>query len=159
MARKKAASLPPLSETLLPAAKGDVLELDEVWSFVGSKANPRWLWIALCRQTRQVVAYFVGDRSADAARALRGRIPADYRCRATRSDWWLAYSEVFPRRIHRSCGKGAGETCYVERWNNTLRQRLGRFVRRTLSFSKCDRMHEVAVRLFIHHYNQQPITC
>ena len=29
---------------------------------------------------------------------------------------------------------------------------------RTLSFSKCDRMHEVAVRLFIHPYNQQPIT-
>ena len=97
MARKKAATLPPLSETLLPAAKGDVLELDEVWSFVGSKLNARWLWIVLCLQTRQVVAYFVGNRSADAACALRERIPPDYRRRATRSDWWLAYSEVFPR--------------------------------------------------------------
>ena len=153
MARKKAAALPPLSDTLLPAEAGDVLELDELWSFVGSKANARWVWIALCRQTRQIVAYFVGDRSADAARALRGRIPADYRCRATRSDYWLAYDEVFPRRTHRLCGKGAGETCHVERWNCTLRQRLGRFVRKTLSFSKCDRMHELALRLFIHHHN------
>ena len=34
-----------------------------------------------CRQTRQVVAYFVGDRSAEGARALR--IPPDYRCRTT----------------------------------------------------------------------------
>ena len=153
MARKKAAGLPPLSDTLLPAAKGDVLELDELWSFVGSKWNPRWVWIALCRQTRQVVAYFVGDRSAESARALRERIPSDYRRRATRSDYWLAYDETFPRRTHRSVGKGAGETCYVERWNCTLRQRLGRFVRKTLSFSKCERMHEVALRLFVHHYN------
>ena len=153
MARKKAEALPPLSETLLPAEKGDGLELDELWSFVGSKENARWVWIALCRQTRRVVAYLVGDRSAKSARALRGRIPPDYRCRTTRSDRWLADDEVFPRRTHRLCGKGAGQTCYVERWNNTLRQRPGRFVRKTLSFSKCDRMQEVALRLFIHHHN------
>ena len=142
-----------MSDTLLPAEQGDVLGLDELWSFVGSKANVRWVWIALCRQTRQVVAHFVGDRSAQSARALRERIPPDYRCRATRSDFWLAYDETFPRRTHRSSGKGAGETCHAERWNCTLRQRLGRFVRKTLSFSKCDPMHEVALRLFVHHYN------
>ena len=142
-----------MSGTLLPAAPGDVLELDELWSFVGCKLNPRWVWIALCRQTRQVVAYFVGDRSADGARALRERIPPDYRRRATRSDLWLACNETFPRRTHRSSGKGAGETCHVERWNGTLRQRLGRFVRKTLSFSKCERMHAAALRLFVHHYN------
>lgn len=158
MARKKAAALPPLSETLLPAELGDVLELDELWSFVGCKLNARWLWLALGRQTRQIVAYFVGDRSAQSARALRQRIPPAYRCRASRSDLWLPYAEVFPQRTHRCTGKGAGQTCHVERFNNTLRQRLGRFVRRTLSFSKCERMHEATVRLFIHHYNQQPIT-
>ena len=142
-----------MSETLLPAEDGDVLELDELWSFVGSKRNPRWVWIALCRQTRQVVACFVGDRSAEGARALRERLPPDYRRRATRSDFWLAYDGVFPKRTHRLCGKAEGETCHVERWNGTLRQRLGRFVRRTLSFSKCERMHDVALRLFVHHYN------
>ncbi len=146
-----------MSQTLLPAEKGDVLELDELWSFVGSKANARWVWIALCRQTRQVVAYCVGDRSAESARVLRERIPPDYRCRATRSDFWLPYAEVFPARTHRLCDKSEGETCHVERWNNTLRQRLGRFVRRTLSFSKCERMHELALRLFVHEYNQQPV--
>ena len=130
-----------------------MLELDELWSFVGSKLHPRWVWIALCRQTRQGVAYFVGDRSAQGARALRERVPPDYRCRATRSDYWLAYEAAFPQRTHRFCGKEAGETNHVERWNCTLRQRLGRFVRRTLSFSKCERMHDIALRLFVHHYN------
>ena len=146
-----------MSETLLPAEIGDVLELDELWSFVGSKANARWVWIALCRQTRQIVAFFVGDRSAEGARSLRERIPPDYRCRATRSDLWLAYEGVFPKRTHRLCGKAEGETNHVERWNCTLRQRLGRFVRKTLSFSKCERMHDLALNLFIHEYNQQPI--
>ena len=134
-----------------------MLELDELWSFVGSKINVRWVWVALCRQTRQIVAFFVGDRSAESARALRERIPTDYRCRATRSDFWLAYEEVFPRRTHRMCGKGEGQTNHAERFFCTLRQRLGRFVRKMLSFSKCDRMHELALRLFIHQYNQQPI--
>ena len=143
-----------MSATLLPAEKGDVLEVDELWSFVGSKANPRWIWIVLCRQTRQVVAYLVGnDRSAQSAQALRERLPPGYRRRATRSDWLLAYAEVFPRRTHRCCDKSEGETCHVERWNCTLRQRLGRFVRKALSFSKIDEMHEIALRLFIHHYN------
>ena len=85
------------------------------------------------------------------------RIPADYRCRATRSDCWLAYEAAFPRRTHRLCGKAEGETNHAERWFCSLRQRLGRFVRKTLSFSKCEQMHEVALRLFIHHYNQQPV--
>jgi IS1 transposase len=40
-----------------------ILERDELWSFVLKKANDSWMWIALCRQTRQVVAYAVGDWS------------------------------------------------------------------------------------------------
>ncbi len=50
-------------------------------------------------------------------------------------------------------GKETGQTAHVERWNNTLRQRLARFVRKTLSFSKSDEFHEIALKLFIHHYN------
>ncbi|HEX3558299.1 MAG TPA: IS1 family transposase, partial [Pyrinomonadaceae bacterium] len=35
----------------------------------------------------------------------------------------------------------------------TLRQRLGRFVRKSLSFSKSEEMHEICLRLFLHDYN------
>ena len=76
--------------------------------------------------------------------------------RAATTGW--PTTKFFPRATHRCTGKGAGQTCHVERWNNTLRQRLGRFVRRTLSFSKCERMHELALRVFIHEYNQQPVS-
>ncbi|MEJ7712285.1 MAG: IS1 family transposase [Pyrinomonadaceae bacterium] len=67
-------TLPELSETLVepdPAEpSATVLELDELWSFVLKKANKRWIWIALCRATRQVVAYVVGDRSAATCQKL-----------------------------------------------------------------------------------------
>ncbi len=53
---------PTLAETLEPPLPDDVLELDEVWSFVGNKGHKRWLWIALCRRTRQIVAFTLGDR-------------------------------------------------------------------------------------------------
>jgi insertion element IS1 protein InsB len=56
-------------------------------------------------------------------------------------------------RNHRCVGKESGETAHVEHWNNTLRQRLGRFVRKTLSFSKTDENYEASLRLFIHEYN------
>ena len=45
---------PALSSSLLPAQLDDILELDELWSFVGSETQERWLWLALCRRTRQV---------------------------------------------------------------------------------------------------------
>lgn len=32
-------------------------ELDEMWSYVGKKSNPRWLWQRIDRSTGQVLAY------------------------------------------------------------------------------------------------------
>lgn len=143
--------LPDIAETLEEPMPDDVLELDELWSFVQSKDNQRWVWIALCRRTRQVVAYFIGDRTEKSARELWNRIPVRFRGCKTFSDYWDAYCKVFPR--NESCGKESGKTSHVERWNNTLRQRLSRFVRKTLSFSKSDYFHNVVLCLFILSYN------
>jgi IS1 family transposase len=55
-----------LAETLIEpdgSEEATVLELDELWSFVLKKTNQAWIWIALCRKTRQIVAYAIGDRS------------------------------------------------------------------------------------------------
>ena len=55
----------------MPWQKGDVLELDELGSFVGNKANQCRVWLALCRRTRQIVAYAMGDRSEVSARFVQ----------------------------------------------------------------------------------------
>ena len=44
---------------------------------------------------------------------------------------------------------------YIERFNGILRQRMARFVRRTLSFSKCEEMHEICLLLFLHQHNRR----
>ncbi|MHB8627044.1 MAG: IS1 family transposase [Aggregatilineales bacterium] len=69
------------------------------------------------------------------------------------TDHWEAYTLVLPPDQHIASGKGAGQTNHQERWNNTLRQWLGRYTRRTLSFSKADRYHELITRWFILEYN------
>ena len=112
-----------------PARTATCWSWNELWSFVQSKTQECWLWVALCRRTRQIVAYTIGDRSQDGALSLREQVPQDYRRRATRSDFWLAYESAFPPRTHRFCGKAEGETNHAERWFGTLRSRLGRLVR------------------------------
>lgn len=142
-----------LEATLVPAEPSDVLELDELWSFVHSRKNKRWVWVALCRRTRQVVSYALGDRSEVTCRKLWGSLPSAYQKSQVYTDFWEAYSQVVPKAQHFPVGKESGQTNHVERWNNTLRQRLARFVRKTLSFSKCEKMHEQCLLLYLHHYN------
>lgn len=152
--------MPELSETLIVPDEPVTLELDELWSFVLKKANKRWIWIALCRQTRQVVAFVIDDRSEATCRKLCEKIPAAFRAAHCFSDFWEAYQLVIPPAQHTAVGKETGETAHVERWNNTLRQRLARFVRKTLSFSKSDAMHEICLFLFLHRYNNElAISC
>ena len=43
-----------------------MLELDAIWSYVGSKAQRVWIWHALERNTRKIVGIAVGDRSETA---------------------------------------------------------------------------------------------
>src|ERR1041384_3169533 len=90
---KKEAMLPELRETLAAPdpAEAVALELDELWSFVLKRANKRWVWVALCRATRQVVAYAIGDRSHATCQKLWAAIPSAYRRGHCFSDFWEAY--------------------------------------------------------------------
>ena len=119
-----------------------ILEADELWSFVGSKENKVWVWIVLCRKTRQVVSYAIGDRSEVTCQKLWNSVPEAFRDGHCYTDLWSAYQVVIPRKQHTAVGKEIGETAHVERWNNTLRQRLGRFVWKTLVFQiYCHALH------------------
>lgn len=63
------------------------------------------------------------------------------------------YAYIFDRQRHHMVSKQEGQTAHVERWFNTLRQRLARFTCKTLAFSKRDDLHDGLLRLFIYHYN------
>jgi insertion element IS1 protein InsB len=58
-----------------------------------------------------------------------------------------------PPARHQPITKHARQTNHIERFNNTLRQRVSRLVRDTLSFSKKLANHIGAIKYFICHYN------
>ena len=106
-----------------------------------------------CRD-REIIGCHIGDRSRESAFALWQSIPAVYRqCAKVYTDFWEAYVTVIPSKRHEVVGKDSGLTSYVERLNNTLRQRIARLVRETLSFSKKMENPIGAIWLFIHDYN------
>jgi len=146
-------ALPPFRASVQPARPADVLELDEMWSFVGEKAAQCWLWTVMCRRTRQVIAYVLGDRSDETCQRLWKRVPDDYRRCHSYSDFWGAYQRLLPSGTHQCVGKETGETAHMERWYNTVRQRLARYVRKTLSFSKSLKFHHLVTKWFIVEYN------
>ena len=125
-----------------------------MWSFVGTKRDVWWVWVALDAATRQVVGMACGDPSEFTARCLRDALPDEYRDGAiVCTDFLAQYRAVVPEERHAAAGKEAGLTNHVERFWCTLRQRVGRCVRKTLSFSKCCWNHIGALWDFIRHYN------
>ena len=105
-------------------------------------------------KTRQVIAFHVGNRSRKSAKRLWAKIPLAYRQYATfYTDQYVVYEGVIPAAQHRAISKLARKTNHLERFINTLRQRVSRLVRETLSFSKKLSNHIGAIKFFICDYN------
>ena len=106
------------------------------------------------KQTRQIIAFHVGDRSRDNVKQLWANIPKVYREQTTfYTDQYDTCLGVIPAGQHRAITKHARKTNHIEWFNNTLRQRVSRLVRHTLAFSKSVENHIGAIRYFICHYN------
>ena len=99
------------------------------------------------------MAYVLGPRDDATARRLYARLPKAYRPGPLHTDHLESYHNVLPPAQHEAAYAKRGGTNHVARFNNTLRQRLGRLVRKTLSFSKDASMPELTLRLFLHRYH------
>jgi IS1 family transposase len=130
------------------------IQCDEMWSFVRSKDNKQWIWLGIDTSTKEIVGVYIGKRDQSGAQGLWDSLPPVYRqCAVSYTDFWGAYGTVFPEKRHKAVGKDTGKTNYIERFNNTMRQRISRLVRKTLSFSKKLSNHIGAIWYFIHKYN------
>jgi IS1 family transposase len=114
-------------------------EADEMWSFVGNKNNKQWIWLVMNTANCQIIAFHVGGRGMEDAQILFNKISEVFKTNAAfYTDFWKAY-KLLDEEKHVAAGKEKGYTNHIERFNNTLRQRCSRLVRKTLSFSKwCD---------------------
>lgn len=130
------------------------VEADAMASFMQKKENKQWIWLAMDAKSRQIIGYHVGDRRRKSARKLWANIPKASRQQATfYTDQYVVYVGVIPAAQHKPIGKLARKTNHIERFNNTLRQRVSRLVRSTLSFSKKLDNHIGAIKYFICNYN------
>ena len=100
------------------------------------------------------MAFHVGDRSRESAKALWAKIPFVYQEQTiVQTDQYDAYTDVMPAERHNAIPKHARKTKHIECFNNTLRQRVFCLVRETLSFAKKLAYHIGAIKYFIFYYN------
>ena len=78
----------------------DIIEFDELCSFCQNKKNKQWIWAALSRNIRQIIAYVIGDRSETTFCRLIRKIPIEYlKCQSC-SDYWKSYAILKAKGDH-----------------------------------------------------------
>jgi IS1 family transposase len=136
------------SEIQAVIIKCDEAELDEMWSFVGNKKNQRWLWHAIDHKTGQVLAYVFGTRKDEVFKQLKILLDP-FGIKRFFTDDWGAYGRGIKNESH--C-VGKRNTQKIERKHLTLRTRIKRLARKTICFSKLEKMHDIVIGLFVNRY-------
>jgi len=125
-----------------------------LWSYVKKKERKKWVWVALIQRNRKIIAFHIGDRSAQSAQRLWNKLPIQYQKKAkTFTDKLRSYDSVIPDNQHIQITKYSRDTNHIERFFSTLRQRVARLARKTLSFSKSLSFHNGTIKNFICEYN------
>lgn len=122
--------------------------MDEMWSFVGSKENQRWLWHAIDHETGEVLAYVFGKRKDAVFKELK-ELLKPFNIQHYYTDDWGSYERELPAEKHTISKKF---TQLIERKHLTLRTRIKRLARKTICFSKLEKMHDIVIGLFINRY-------
>ena len=123
-------------------------ELDEMWSYVGKKANQRWLWHAIDHHTGKLLAYVFGRRKDDVFLRLKALLEP-FGITQYYTDGWGTYERHLDPATH-TIGKQHTQT--IESKHINLRTRIKRLVRRTICFSKTEYMHDLVIGLFVNRY-------
>jgi insertion element IS1 protein InsB len=123
-------------------------EMDEMWSFVGNKKQERWLWHAINHQTGEILAYVLAPHVDVALKELMALLAPFDICRFY-TDGWGAYARILDEDSHEV---GKRHTQKIERKHLNLRTQIKRLARKTICFSKSERLHDTVIGLFINRY-------
>jgi len=67
-----------------------IIQVDELWSFVGNKKQKVWLWLALDVTTHLMVGCTLGHRDRETGEDLWYSLPSCYR------QWAVCYTDKYP---------------------------------------------------------------
>ena len=156
--KNKASALSPVNKSVVEgccpeAIPGEIrrvaaAEVDELWSFVQSKAHQRWLWHAIAHLTGGVLAYVFGSRAAEVFGEWQ-KLLKPFGLVHFYTDAAGVYDRHLPATAHTV---GKVHTQQIERKPLTLRTRIKRLARKTICFSKSVFMHDTVIGLFVNRY-------
>jgi insertion element IS1 protein InsB len=155
---KKATALSPVNKVVVeggcPEAstvavrRVEAAEVDERWSFVGSKVPPRWLGHAIDHLTGVGLAYVLGNRADEVFWQLQ-KLLKPFGLVHFYTDAAGVYKRHLPAQAHTV---GKLHTQQSARKHLTLRTRIKRRARKTICFSKSVFMHDPVIGLFVNRY-------
>ena len=123
----------------------DVAELDEQWSYVKGKSNQRWLWLAIDHDSGVVLAYVFGRRKDEVFKQLKALLEPFGISRFYTDDWGAYERNIEPEKHE----VGKRNTQKIERKNLNSRTWVKRLARRTICFSKLEKVHDIVIGLLI----------
>jgi insertion element IS1 protein InsB len=135
-------------EVMLLRVLDPAAELDEMWSFVQSKQQPRWLWQAVDHVTGEVLAYVLSTREDKAFLELKALL-RPFGIQHFYTDGWGTYERHLDQEQHTI---GKRYTQKIERKHLNYRTRIKRLTRKTICFSKSELMHDTVIGLFINRF-------
>jgi IS1 family transposase len=110
---------------------------------VGKKSNQRWLWHAVDHATNTVIAYVFGKRKDVVFKELKALL-APFKINRYYTDDWGAYERNLEKNEHEI---GKQNIQKIERKNLNFRTWIKRLTRRTICFSKIEKMHDIVIGL------------
>ena len=124
---------------------GQTYEIDELRTYCGNKRNELWLIYAINRCTKRIINFVVGRRTKENI-AIVVTALLNLQPKAIYSDRLNIYETLICKTIHRIYLRC---TNYIERKNLTLCTCLKRLARKTICFTRSERMFYGVVFLLV----------
>jgi insertion element IS1 protein InsB len=129
-----------------PSLPNRIYLLDELQTFVGRNKESYCCYIisTMDKRTGKIVSVAVGRRNQKTIRQVTDTLN-HYSPKRIVIDGWNGYAALIPKAIHKITEFGINR---LERLHLNLRQRLKRLSRKTMSWSKSERMLVVSICLY-----------
>ncbi|HEY1054291.1 MAG TPA: IS1 family transposase, partial [Emticicia sp.] len=121
-------------------------EMDEMHTYIrkDNRKTETYIAYAINKQTKQVVNFTVGSRSAETLAQTVDKILLNYP-KSIRTDKWSAYPCIIPEKIHICTRRKINQ---IERYNYTLRTHLKRLGYNRLCQSKTVEMLVACLKIY-----------
>ena len=121
-----------------------LIELDEMWHYLGAKKNKFWIWKAYRRETGELVDWECGARDKATLSKLIERL-SKWEVELFCTDNWSVYQEVIDES---KLIQSKSQTYYLEQNNGRQRHWYARFRRKSIVVSKTLEMVDLTMALF-----------